>query len=77
MAEVNGDLAALIARIVRVPADQITAETEFDTFDDWSSFNALRLLVEVERRFGISLDLSRYLAAGTVGEVVDMLAAKR
>lgn len=66
----------LVEQVTDVPAEEIDADSRFETLDNWTSFAALRLLTEIEDRFGIRLDLRAYLASGRVGELVAMVSAE-
>jgi acyl carrier protein len=69
-------LHTLIADQCDVPAAGITPGTYFTDLPGWSSLAALRLLGAVEESFGIRLDLRRYLALATVGELTGTVAAE-
>ena len=42
--------------------------------DDWDSLNAVRLLTNLERHLGASLDYEAFMAAETVGDVSLLVA---
>jgi acyl carrier protein len=75
MPEVHSEVVALINRVTQA-AEAITPQSEFEALPNWSSLNALRLLAALENRFRVSLDLRRYLAVNTVGELVAMVAGE-
>src|SRR4051812_31994558 len=52
----------LIEQVTDVPVETIRADSRFETLGQWTSFAALRLLVSVEERFGIQLELGEYLS---------------
>jgi acyl carrier protein len=69
-------LHTLIADECDVPAAGLTPGTYFADLPGWSSLAALRLLGAVEETFGIGLDLRRYLAIATVGELTETVTAE-
>ena len=63
----------LVEEVTDMAALNITASTRFADVDGWGSFCALRLLVAVEHRFGVHLDLREYLDIQDVGGLADAL----
>lgn len=76
MPEIFAGVAGLVGQVTDVPADRITADARFELLTDWTSFTALRLLAGIEERFGIRLDLQRYLAISDVGGLVAAVSDK-
>jgi acyl carrier protein len=76
MTETATRLHTLIADQCDVPAAGLTLGTFFTDLPGWSSLTALRLLGDVEETFGIRLDLRRYLAITTVGELIATVTAE-
>jgi acyl carrier protein len=75
MSEVLTEVVDLVAEVVELPADRISATSRFDALGDWGSYAALRLLAEVEVRFGVRLDLRHYLAIEVVGDLADAVTS--
>ncbi|HEY0449154.1 phosphopantetheine-binding protein [Actinophytocola sp.] len=75
MSDALPDVIALVAQVTRGP--EVTAASRFGSLGNWSSLAALRLLALVEQRCGVSLDLRRYLAVETVGELAELITAGR
>lgn len=83
MSEVLPTVVDLIEQVTDVPADEIGGESRFDALDNWTSFAALQLLMAIEDRFGVRLDLRSYLAwarvdqlAAGIGAALDDAAAQ-
>lgn len=70
------EVLTLVRHACDAPAAQITVQARFESLPTWTSLTALRLLTELEDRFGHRLDLREYLAVRTVGELVDLLAGR-
>ncbi|MFF6806030.1 phosphopantetheine-binding protein [Streptomyces sp. NPDC012616] len=69
----TGLLSSLLAEATGLPAGHFAADTRFESVEGWGSLTALRLLVRLEALTGVELDLRRYLACETVGELTGLL----
>lgn len=47
----------LVAKVLDIDVDSITPETSPETVPTWDSFNALMLVSELEREFGVSFSI--------------------
>lgn len=74
MSEVLEVAIDLIEQVTDVPADEIDGASRFEALDNWTSFAALQLLVAIEERFGVRLDLRSYLAWSRVDELAAGIA---
>lgn len=54
----------------------ITPATTADDIEEWDSLSHVRLLVTVERKFGIKFTNSEIESLKTVGDLVRVIAAK-
>jgi acyl carrier protein len=54
----------------------ITPETTADDIEDWDSLSHIRLIVAIERAFGIKFSNAEIEGLGNVGELVAAIAAK-
>ncbi|MET7641157.1 phosphopantetheine-binding protein [Streptomyces sp. NPDC005438] len=70
-------LGGLIEQITDVAATQITSETRFDSFSDWTSHSALRLMVAIEGEFTVRLDLREYLEVQQLGQLAELVSSAR
>jgi hypothetical protein len=73
---VAGIMSAFRAALGR-PDLELTAATPLDEIPNWASALPATVMVELELRCGISLDLQEMQAAFTVGDITRMIAAKR
>ncbi|MER7466110.1 acyl carrier protein [Streptomyces sp. NPDC097981] len=67
--ELMETLRPLVARVARHPAEELSADTRFETIGRWGSLAAMRLLATVEQTYGVQLDLRAYMRFATVGEL--------
>jgi acyl carrier protein len=77
MSDVLTDLVPLVAEVSRTRPHEVTGSSRFEQLAEWGSMAALRLLAQVEPRWGVRLDLRRYLATETVAELADVIAEER
>jgi acyl carrier protein len=64
-----------LIEVLGVEDDLIAAELALDAIDDWDSLVALRLLTNLERDLGATLDFDAFMAAQTVGDISRLAAA--
>jgi acyl carrier protein len=69
-------LTRLVAQVSDDAAELIGRDTRFDGLGRWGSLAAMRLLASVEREFRVKMDLRRYVALQTVGELADEIAGR-
>lgn len=55
----------------------IDRDTTADDVDEWDSLSHIRLMVAIEREFGIKFKNSEIASLTNVGDLVDMIAAKQ
>jgi acyl carrier protein len=67
------EIGAMIARITDAEPASIGAASRFTAVDDWSSLAALALMVDLEERLPIKLDLRRFMSTQTVGELAALV----
>lgn len=67
-------LLKLVADIVDVDAAQLTPQTTFAETGR-TSFQEVELFTEIEDRFGLRLDFTKYSALTTIGELTEMVNA--
>lgn len=63
-----------VATLLDADEDTLTAGTALPAVDGWDSVNQLRVLVCLERELGCPLDYERFAAAGTIGDLADLVA---
>jgi acyl carrier protein len=77
MPEVLTDLVPMVAEVSRTGPHEVTGSSRFEQLAEWGSMAALRLLAQVEPRWGVRLDQRRYLAIETVAELADVITEER
>lgn len=73
----------LVARVRDIMADvfdlddlDITRETTAEDIEEWDSLSHIRLVVAIERAFGIKFSNSEIEGLANVGELVDVIQQK-
>jgi len=61
---------AFAAAVLKVDRDLITPETAYGSIPAWDSVNHLRLVMEAEKRFGVSYPLERIPSLKTIRDFV-------
>lgn len=77
----TGPMLAELQEIMRVtfrnPLLQIGMDTAAEDVDGWDSLAHARLIVAVEKRFGISFPAERLFQLTSVGELVELIAIRQ
>lgn len=75
------DLFACVARHLRevLDLDEVTLKesSSAEDFPDWDSINHVRLLIRIEQDLGFQFNTDEVGIVKTVGELVDLIAAKQ
>jgi acyl carrier protein len=72
--DLAAQITAMVASITDLDPADLTAESRFEDIEDWSSLKALALMVDVEQDLPIKLDLRRFMAVRTLGELNALIA---
>jgi len=75
VSEKSGVVIDVLAEVLEVPADTLTADTALGDQENWDSMAALETLTQLESRLGIRLDLRSYHTVRTVGDLVELAQA--
>lgn len=75
VSEKSGVVIDVLAEVLEVPADTLTADTALGEMENWDSMAALETLTQLESRLGIRLDLRSYHTVRTVGDLVALAQA--
>ena len=62
-------LYKLIAKVMNVPASQISDSTGPESIDSWTSFNGYVLLYELESEFKVKFTLDEAIDVKTVADI--------
>lgn len=66
----------MLAEILRREVPTLTPETPFETLPGWDSVVHLSILMEAERRFGLTFTAAQMIGMKTVGDLLALLEAK-
>jgi len=74
-AETARHVRETVAILLDLDEDSLSLAEPLDAVEGWDSVNALRVLMVLEREAGHPLDFDAFSAAGSLGEIADLLAA--
>lgn len=69
----NGSIYSLIQEVFEIDKDQLKGENIIEDVLNWDSNMIMNLLVEVESRFNVKIDLNSLFAVRTIGELVQLI----
>jgi acyl carrier protein len=69
-------LKKIFATVLGVPADQITDALSPENTPSWDSLNAIILVTEIEKAFGVKFGFDEAMAAKNFGDVVTLVKSK-
>ncbi len=67
------DALAMLADCFNLPVDEVHADLQRDTIDDWDSMGALMLMAELDERFGLELTAEVSREMTRIGDVLAFL----
>ena len=69
----NAKLKAIFAKIMQIAEEEITDKTSMEQTPAWDSFNALMLISEVEKEFGIQLTTDEAISLKNIEGIKQIL----
>jgi len=75
--EILAQLSAMMREVLDDPDLRLTPATTADDVEGWDSMSNITFVVEVERRFGIKFNTAEIEEMRNVGDMIDMIVAKR
>ena len=72
-----GQLSAIMQEVLDDPKLSLTPATTADDVEGWDSMSNITFVVEVERRFGIKFNTAEIEEMRNIGDMLDIIAAKR
>jgi len=75
--EVFAKLAAIFEDVLDLDDPELSEATSGDDIEDWDSLANVRLMVAVEKAFGIELTTDEMADIETLGDIVDLVVAKK
>ena len=76
-ASVLAELTEIFRAVFEDPAIELTPDTTSDDLPCWDSMNHITIVVEAECRFGIQFQVSEIEELKNVGELVQLIQARR
>jgi acyl carrier protein len=77
MGEATTDrVCQIVADVLGLPADQVTADTTHDTVTGWDSMAMINLLMAVEAEFSMALEAEDAAKLVSVAAVVDLVGER-
>jgi acyl carrier protein len=70
-------IRAIMAEVLRLPADRIGAETAMGAVANWDSTAHMRMMIALEDAFGIDLDETRMVEMTSFARIRDVVAQLR
>lgn len=70
------EIREMLAEILRREVPPLTPETPFEELPGWDSVVHLSILMETERRFGLTFTAAQMIGTKTVGDLLALLEAK-
>jgi len=70
------ELCQLVAETLKVPREEVNLDSGPSTFSEWDSFNHVHLIVAVEERYEIELDVDEIAAMMSVRDIARVLEEK-
>ena len=72
----NEALVSILAEVFGLREDQIVPELTKDEVSTWDSLNQMDLVVSIEQKFGISLEITDIVRMVSVANICDVLKEK-
>jgi acyl carrier protein len=70
-------LSAIMQEVLDDPNVKLTPTTTADDVEGWDSMSNITFVVEIERRFGIKFNTAEVEEMRNVGDMLNIIAAKR
>jgi len=75
--EILQRLQPIFAEVFEADGITVTEQTTADDVEKWDSLTHLTLIYEVESEFGMKFKMKEILEMKNVGEMVDLIAARK
>ncbi|MGG3891730.1 acyl carrier protein [Metabacillus fastidiosus] len=66
-------LIEIIAEVIDIDEDRLSANIGPDHIEEWDSVNALRILINIETKMGVRVPLTAYKEAKTIKELAEII----
>jgi acyl carrier protein len=75
--EITGNLKSVFEKVFQEKDLTITREMTAENIEKWDSLRHIQLITEVEMAFGVKFRLREVLSMKNVGDLIDLIHAKR
>ena len=75
--EITGNLKSVFEKVFHEKDLTITREMTAKNIEKWDSLRHIQLITEVEMAFGVKFRLREVLSMKNVGDLIDLIHAKR
>ena len=69
-------LVSLLAEVLSLPVEQIVPELKKEEVGSWDSLKQMDLVMSIEQKFGISLEITDIIRMDSVKNIIDILQEK-
>ena len=69
----NNGLYNLISNVLEIDINAVNKETSPDNTDSWDSLNMVKVVIEIEKEFGVRFELDDISDISNVGDIVNLL----
>lgn len=63
----------LIARVLNVPKDDVTLETEIGELDEWDSLRNVQIIAQLEKEFDVKITPDMIMDLEDVSDIVGLI----
>ena len=69
----NNGLYNLISNVLEIDINEVNKETSPENTDSWDSLNMVKVVIEIEKEFGVRFELDDISDIGNVGDIENLL----
>jgi acyl carrier protein len=73
---VRTNLEQLLAEVLQIPVERVTAELAMQDMDAWDSLKHMELIASLEQQLHIELSFDEIVTMRSVGDIKRVLSAK-
>lgn len=63
----------LIARVLNVPVDDVTLETEIGELDEWDSLRNVQIIAQLEKEFEVKITPDMIMDLEDVSDIISLI----
>ena len=73
----NENLVSVLTEVFNLEPEQVVPELSKDDVGNWDSLKQMDLVVSIERKFGITLEITDIIKMTSVANILEVLQDKR